>query len=84
MEESIEQKEGKTDFVFTKENYILLLISIAIIVVGFILMSGGQSEHPDGYNPEIFSHRRITYAPIIVIAGFVFAAYAIMKKTNAE
>ena len=75
---------GKENFALGKENYILLVIGFAIIVLGFILMIGGKSEDPTVFNEdEIFSFRRITLAPIIVLAGFIFEIWAIMKKPNS-
>lgn len=77
-------KKKKTDresqLVFTKENYKLLIIGAVIIVIGFLLMVGGKAESPEEFNPEIFSFRRITLAPIVVLLGFAFEIYAIMKK----
>ncbi len=70
----------KTDLAFGKENYILMLAGLAFIVVGFILMTGGGSNDPNVFSEEIFSFRRITLAPIIVITGFVIEIFAIMKK----
>ncbi len=67
-------------FALGKENYILLAIGFAIIVLGFILMAGGGSEDPAAFSPEIFSTMRITVAPVLVLLGFVFEIYAIMKK----
>jgi membrane-bound ClpP family serine protease len=69
-------------FALGKENYKLLLIGFAIIVVGFILMVGGKSEDPTVFNPEIFSFRRITLAPLVVLFGFLFEIYAIMKRSK--
>lgn len=70
----------KPDFPFSRENYILLIIGFVIIVIGFALMIGGGSDDPNKFNPEIFSFRRITLAPVIVLFGFIFEIYAIMKK----
>jgi len=70
----------KVEFALGKENYRLLIIGFAIIIVGFLLMIGGKSSSPNEFNPEIFSFRRITLAPIVVLAGFIFEIYAIMKK----
>jgi hypothetical protein len=67
-------------FAFGKENYIIMLIGLAFIVIGFLLMIGGGSNDPKVFNPDIFSPRRITFAPILVLAGFVIEIYAIMKK----
>ena len=57
-----------------------MAIGFAIIVVGFILMAGGGSDDPNVFNPDIFSFRRITLAPIVLLFGFGFEIYAIMKK----
>lgn len=74
-------ENAKADFALGKENYILILIGCAIILLGFILMIGGRAEDPKTFNAdEIFSFRRITLAPIVVMAGFIFQIYAIMKK----
>ena len=70
------------DFAFGRENYMWMLIGIACIFVGFILMSGGGSKDPNVFNPDIFSFRRITLAPVVVLIGFVIEIYAILKKTK--
>lgn len=72
-------------FALGKENYILLAIGFAIIILGFILMIGGATEDPNVFNgDEIFSFRRITLAPIVVLGGFIFEIWAIMKKPKEE
>ena len=78
-QESIE--DSKFGFAFSRINYILLLIGFIVIVIGFLLMLGGGSEDPTVFNAdEIFSTRRIVIAPMVVLAGFIFEIYAIMKK----
>ena len=67
-------------FLFAKENYILMFIGLAVILIGFMLMAGGRSADPSQYSTEAFSFRRITLAPIVVLLGFVLEVYAIMKK----
>ena len=75
----------KETFALAKENYILLVIGFVIIVLGFILMIGGKSDDPTIFNEkEIFSFRRITLAPIVVLAGFIFEIWAIMKKPKSR
>lgn len=64
----------------TVKNYILLLIGFAAIVLGFVLMAGGGSDDPAVFSYEMFSWRRITLAPILVIGGFAFEIYAILKR----
>ncbi len=77
------EQEGP-DFPLQKDNYILLIIGFAIIMIGFLLMMGGKSDDPNVFNPEIFNFRRITLAPIVVLFGFVFEIWAIMKKPKTE
>jgi uncharacterized membrane protein len=78
------KKETKStiDFPFGRENYMLMLIGIAVIFIGFALMAGGGSDDPAVWNPEIFSARRITIAPIVVMIGFVIEVIAIVKKSK--
>jgi hypothetical protein len=73
-------KENKSDFAFGKENYRIMIVGVVLVVVGFILMVGGGSDDPAVFNPEIFSPRRITVAPIVVLTGFVVVLVSIMKK----
>ena len=68
------------EFAFGKENYRLLFIGLAFIVVGFILMIGGGSNDPKVFNPAIFNFQHITLAPILVLTGYVIEIFAIMKK----
>ena len=78
-------KEIKTTgFALGKENYKLMAIGFGIIIIGFILMAGGGSDDPNVFNPDIFSFRRITLAPIVFLLGFVFEIYAIMKKPKDD
>jgi membrane-bound ClpP family serine protease len=79
-----EIEKSSTGFALGKENYRLMAIGFAIIVFGFILMAGGGSDDPNVFNPKIFSFRRITLAPIILLIGFAFEIYAIMKKPKSE
>lgn len=80
MPEKKKEENQKHGFALGKENYILLVIGFLIIVIGFLLMIGGKAENPNEFNPEIFSFRRITLAPVVVLFGFVFEIWAIMKK----
>ena len=63
-----------------KKNYLLLLVGFALVVLGLVLMTGGKSASPEEFNYAMFSFRRITLAPILIDAGFVFEIYAILKK----
>lgn len=89
METSTTKKLG---FAFEKENYIMLAVGFAIILIGFVLMAGGATVDPDAFwpdndpnnTPEIFSFRRITLAPIVVIFGFALEIVAIMAKPDSK
>lgn len=65
---------------YTRYNYLMMLISIALIILGFILMSGGGSTDPNIFNPEIFSPLRIRIAPAIALLGFVLMIYALIAS----
>lgn len=61
-------------------NYKFLIAGLVVIFIGFLLMMGGGSEDPNTFNPEIFSTRRITVAPIVVLLGFAIEVVAILYK----
>ena len=71
-------KKNSEDFIFGKKNYQVMLIGIIFIIVGFILMSGGGSDDPNVFNPEIYNFRRIRLAPSLVLIGFAIQVYAIL------
>ena len=69
----------KRNFAFDKTNFILLAIGVLIIVLGFILM-GGAGSTDTAFNPDIFSFKRITVAPMVCLVGFVSIIYAVIRK----
>ncbi len=77
-------KQQKPDFIFGKANYKIMLIGLAVIAVGFILMSGGGSDDPNFFNPEIYNFRRIRLAPTLVLIGFGIQVYAILFGRKEE
>ena len=78
---NINQPQRELYFLFDKENYMWMIGGLALIFIGFLLMSGGKSANPHEFHyEEIYSFRRITLSPIIILLGFVAEAYAIMKK----
>ena len=74
------KSENPQEFLFDKINYKILLIGIAVIALGFILMSGGGSNDPNVFNEDVFSFRRIRLAPTTVLIGFGITIYAILKN----
>lgn len=78
----MKNNDQKPDFLFDKVNYKFLLIGIAVIAIGFILMSGGGSDDPKVFNEDVFSFRRIKLAPTTVLIGFGITIYSIFKKSK--
>jgi Protein of unknown function (DUF3098) len=74
-------KEKKIISIFEKQNYMWMLIGGVVIIAGFLLMIGGKSADPNVFNKdEVYGFRRITLAPILIVAGLIIEIYAIMKK----
>ena len=73
---------ANNNFIFGRKNYMFMLIGLGIIALGFILMSGGGSDDPNVFNPDIFSWRRIRLAPTLVLIGFGIQVYAILLNPN--
>ena len=84
MGEQKRKEASKAEFIFEKKNYKFMFVGLACIVIGFILMSGGGSDDPNVWNPEIFSFRRIRLAPTIVLIGFCIQIYAILLDPSKD
>jgi len=81
MSKNIKKINSDVEFAIGKENFKYIAIGVCILIIGFLLMAGGKSNDPNVFNQEeIFSFRRITLAPIVVVSGFFFIIWAIMKK----
>ncbi|HVI45195.1 MAG TPA: DUF3098 domain-containing protein [Chitinophaga sp.] len=71
--------------IFPKENYKFMLAGILVIVIGFLLMMGGNSNDPNSFKPEVvYSFRRITLAPIVIVLGLMVEVYAIMHRPKTK
>ena len=77
---SVEINSGM--FAFGRENYILLLVGLFFLLLGFVLMLGGGSDDPAVFSDKIFNFRRLTLAPILILIGYGIEVYAIMKKAK--
>ena len=71
---------AEKDYLFNKKRYRFLILSILIIAIGFVLMSGGESTDPNIFNNEIYNFRRIRLAPLMVVLGFVLCVFSILYK----
>lgn len=76
---------GALRFAMTKTNYMILIAGVVLLIIGYALMSGGGSADPKVFDESIFSERRITVAPIVVLIGYVVIGVSIMycPKTNS-
>jgi hypothetical protein len=70
--------------IFTKHNFTFIIIGLGFILAGFLLMMGGGSDSPDVFNEDMFGFRRLTMAPILILAGFAIEIYAIMSKPKEK
>jgi len=78
----MKEKNQQPEFLFEKVNYTFLLIGVAVIALGFILMSSGGSDDPKVFNDAVFSFRRIRLAPTLVLIGFGITIYSILKTSK--
>lgn len=74
------ENENDGQMPLSMKNYVLLGIGLMVIILGMVLMCGGGSDSPEEFNYAMFSWRRITLAPILIVGGFAFEIYAILKK----
>lgn len=91
---TLQSRDEDRNYSLSKTNYLLIAVGVVILIIGFILLSGGLTTDPDAFYPngdstqvpEIFNFRRLTLAPIVIIFGFIFEIFAILwnpqKKTN--
>lgn len=75
------QAAPQLPFIFDRTNYIIMIVGVVVILTGFWLMSGGATTDPNIFPAEeIYSFRRITLAPIVIIVGFAIEIFAILKR----
>jgi hypothetical protein len=79
MKKEVKNKNS-LQFAFQRENYIYMFVGLGLLALGFLLMIGGGSDTVTKFNPAIFDFRRLTLAPILILAGYGMELYAIMKR----
>lgn len=88
QQKQLQESEKKSGFAFEKQNYMLMIAGVVLLALGYILMIGGGSDDPNVFSYDLFSFRRITLAPILILLGFVVEIFAIMwnpaKKQENE
>jgi hypothetical protein len=77
-----EENIQKSEFLFGKKNYTIMIIGLVFIAVGFIFMAGGGSDNPEVFNEEIYNWQRIRLAPTLVIIGLGIEIYAILANSK--
>ena len=75
-----DKKINNEGLAFSKKGIPFFLAGVILVIIGFFLMSGGKSDNPEVFNPEVFNHTRITTAPVLVLLGFIVAVIGIMLK----
>ncbi len=83
-QKNLQEQKPKAEFIFQKKNYLFMFIGLAFIALGFILMSGGGSDDPNVFNPDIYSFRRIRLAPTLVLIGLGIEVYAILLNPHKK
>ncbi|MFO7997887.1 MAG: DUF3098 domain-containing protein [Bacteroidales bacterium] len=78
------KKKQDRALLFDRSKYTLLIAGLVVTALGFLLMIGGGSDDPAVFSEDIFSFRRMTLAPILVLAGYGIQIFAILKKTKTE
>lgn len=82
---TVKSEPRHTSTLFEADNIRWMIIGLAVVVLGLLLMSGGKSQDPNQFNPsEVYSFRRITLAPILIVGGLLIEIYAIMKKSKPK
>lgn len=76
----MEKEKKGFDFAFRKENYILMGVGVLLLILGYILLSGGGSDDPNVFSEALFNTRRLVVAPLVILAGFIVEIWAIMKR----
>ena len=76
----MEENNNNIQLPFGKINYILMGVGILILALGYILLAGGGSDDPNVFTPAMFDSRRLVWAPILIVLGFVVEIVAIMYK----
>jgi hypothetical protein len=82
-----QQKKGSDEvaqFAFDKQNYILVIVGLVVLAIGFILMIGGGSDDPAVFSDSLFDFQRLTLAPILILAGYIIEIFAIMKRPKSK
>ncbi len=78
----ISKEKAQAEFAFGRINYILMLTGLALIFIGYVLMSGGGSDDPKVFNPAIFDTQRLVVAPFVTVLGYVVEVFAIVIKAK--
>ncbi|MBD5389708.1 MAG: DUF3098 domain-containing protein [Bacteroidales bacterium] len=76
----MEKEKKGFDFAFRKENYILMGVGVLLLILGYVLLSGGGSDDPNVFSEALFNTRRLVVAPLVILAGFIVEIWAIMKR----
>lgn len=74
----------QAEFAFSRQNYILVIIGLVVMGIGFVLMIGGGSDDPNEFSFGLFNFQRLTLAPVLILAGYIIEIFAILKRPKAK
>lgn len=82
--EKLNKKTPQKTILFGKENYMLIGLGLVVVIIGFFLMAGGQQISPDEWSEDVYSFRRITLAPIVILSGLGIVIFSIFKTPSNQ
>ncbi|PKP01083.1 MAG: DUF3098 domain-containing protein [Bacteroidetes bacterium HGW-Bacteroidetes-6] len=78
------QIQNAPTFAFARKNYMLMLIGLGVILLGYILMMGGGSDDPNVFSEDLFNFQRLTLSPLLILGGFVIEIVAILYRPKKK
>jgi len=79
----VKSEEG-AQFAFHKQNYILVIIGLVVLAIGFLLMIGGGTNDPNEFSDALFNFQRLTLAPILLLIGYIIEMFAILWRPKSH
>ncbi len=76
--------EKTTQFAFSRQNYVLVIVGLVVMGIGFLLMIGGGSDDPNEFSDALFNFQRLTLAPILILTGYIIEIFAILKRPKTK
>lgn len=79
-----EKSEEGSQFAFHKHNYVLVIVGLVVMGIGFLLMIGGGTDNPNEFSDALFNFQRLTLAPILLLVGYIIEMVAILWRPKSH